>query len=93
MSEKTAITFRTSKENLAIIDEIARQGDRSRNYIIDEALNKYAKEHREYVLSIEKAIDEADRGESYNVEDVMGALMKDLQEITVEYYNNKVGQD
>jgi predicted transcriptional regulator len=56
------ISIRTDAEKLQAIDAMAAQRDRSRNYIINEALDRYLEEERDWVVRVKQGLAEADAG-------------------------------
>ncbi|MBN8534723.1 MAG: ribbon-helix-helix protein, CopG family [Rhizobiales bacterium] len=72
-----SITIRLDQEDkLEALDRLASAMDRSRNWIINRALDRYIAEQAWQVEEIQKAIAEADRGEFATEEQVEAAFAR-----------------
>jgi predicted transcriptional regulator len=78
MQETQAITVRTSEKNILSIDKIARLLDRSRNYLINEAIKSYIKTHQNQLKGVKLAMNEVKTGKTHSFEAVFEELEKDL---------------
>lgn len=74
-----AFTVRTETEVVHQLDHLADSLDRSRNYLVNQALKEYLNQHAWQFEKITQGIAAADRGELVDHDDVM-AEMEDLIE-------------
>jgi predicted transcriptional regulator len=65
----TTIRIDTEKQNK--LDEIAKRNDRSRNYIINQAIDNYLELQEYHEKRIKLAIKQADAGKFASAEDVL----------------------
>lgn len=70
----TSITIRTDPELGAKVAALAAAMDRSRNWIIEEALRQYVEAQAWQVEGIKDAMASLDRGEGIDHEDVMAEM-------------------
>ena len=66
-----AFTVRAESDIVHQLDSMAGALDRSRNYLVNQALREYLKTHAWQVEKITKGIAAADRGEIVDHDDVM----------------------
>jgi predicted transcriptional regulator len=72
-----SVTIRLDQEDkLEALDRLASAMDRSRNWVINRALDLYIAEQAWQVEEIQKAIAEADRGEFATDEEVTAAFAR-----------------
>jgi predicted transcriptional regulator len=72
-----SVTIRLDKEDkLEALDRLASAMDRSRNWVINRALDRYIAEQAWQIEEIQKAIAEADRGEFATDEEVDAVARK-----------------
>lgn len=72
-----SVTIRLDQdEKLQALDKLAKSMDRSRNWIVNRALDLYIAEQAWQIEEIEKAIVEADRGEFASDEQVEAAFAR-----------------
>lgn len=74
-----AFTIRTETDIVHKLDGLAESLDRSRNYLVNQAIKEYLETHAWQVDKITQGIAAADRGELIAHEDVMRE-MEDLIE-------------
>ena len=74
-----AFSVRTEQEKLKQIDTIAKAMDRSRNYIVNEALEGYLAWHADFVEKVMRGIEQADRGEGVPHDEVFDRLEARIQ--------------
>lgn len=67
---KTTISFRTDETRKDALDTIAKQQQRDRSFLINEALDNYLDVYQWQVEHIKKGIAAADRGEFASQEEV-----------------------
>ena len=79
MATPEAFTVRTEPEIIHQLDHMADSLDRSRNYIVNQALKEYLQHHAWQIEKITQGIAAADRGELVAHDDVMRE-MEDLIE-------------
>jgi predicted transcriptional regulator len=73
MSAKS-ITIRTEPEVVEKLSALAKSMDRSRNWVIEDALKQYLEQQARYVEGIEQAMASLERGEGIAHEDLMAEL-------------------
>ncbi|MDY0274919.1 MAG: ribbon-helix-helix protein, CopG family [Desulfomicrobium sp.] len=59
----TQISIRSNKNLVQKFDELAKETDRSRAYLINQAMEQYILREARQVAEIKKAIEEADAGD------------------------------
>lgn len=69
-----AFTVRTESDIVHQLDSMAGALDRSRNYLVNQALREYLKTHARKIEKITQGIAAADRGEVIEHEDVIKEL-------------------
>ncbi len=74
-----SITIRTEPEIVDKLSALAESMDRSRNWVIEDALKQYIEQQARYVEGVEQAKASLERGEGIAHEDLM-AEMDDLIE-------------
>ena len=78
MSEQTEpITVRATKETVSGIDALATALDRSRNYLINQALQQYVERNAWQVARIQAGIKDADAGRVTPAETVFEDIAKE----------------
>ena len=73
------ITLRTDAETLDRLDKLAGSLDRSRNYLMNQALKSYLDEQAWQIEEIKAGLEELDRGEGVSAEEaeaIMDAFKK-----------------
>jgi RHH-type transcriptional regulator, rel operon repressor / antitoxin RelB len=71
----TEINVRIADEaRLRQLDALAEATGRSRNYLVDEALNRYLDEESWQLAKIEEGLRQADAGEFFSTEDVTAGV-------------------
>jgi len=70
----TTITIRTDSDLAGKVAALASSMDRSRNWVIEEALRQYVETQAWQVEGIKAAIDSLDRGEGISHEQVMAEM-------------------
>lgn len=66
-----AFTVRTESDIVHQLDSLAGALDRSRNYLVNQALREYLKTHAQQIEKITQGIAAADRGEVIEHEEVI----------------------
>jgi predicted transcriptional regulator len=74
-----AFTVRAESDLVHQLDHLADSLDRSRNYLVNQALKEYLKHHAWQIEKITQGIEAADRGELVDHDDMMRE-MEDLIE-------------
>ncbi len=69
-----AFTIRADGETVRRLDQLAKQLDRSRNYLVNQAIQEYLDLHAWQIQKIEEGIAAADRDEVIPHEDVMAEM-------------------
>jgi predicted transcriptional regulator len=72
-------SVRTERDKLAEIDAIAKAQDRSRNYIVNEALDHYLRAEQQWIAQVNKGLAAAEAGD-FASEDEVSALFKDFED-------------
>ena len=67
---KETITFRVDHHKLAALDAIAKELDRDRSYLLNEAIENYIEMYKWQIEEINLAIAEADADDFANDEEV-----------------------
>jgi predicted transcriptional regulator len=75
-----SITVRVSDKMIQELDELARALDRSRSWVVTDALARYLAEERQWMAQIRKGIEELDRGEGIPHEEVMAEMRQMIDE-------------
>lgn len=70
------MSVRVSDEQALLLDSIAKTADRSRSYLIGQAVEQLLEENEWQVQEIKKAIQEADRGDFATEEEVNNVRRK-----------------
>ena len=70
----STITIRSNDNVLAQIDALAERLDRSRNYLINEALEAYLERHAWQIAEIEAGLAELDGGDSLSHEELKAEM-------------------
>jgi predicted transcriptional regulator len=71
MSKQSVISARVDAETLALVDEVASAYGRSRAWIVAEAVKRHVEQEREFLAFVQAGIDEVERGEYIEHEDMM----------------------
>jgi predicted transcriptional regulator len=70
MSKSVVITTRVTAEVAEQLDRLAARLGRSRAWVVEQAIKRYAEEELEYLSFIQVGIDAADRGELISQEEM-----------------------
>lgn len=73
-SGATPITIRAAKDRISELDAIAAATDRSRNYIINKAIEDYLDTHAWQMERIQAGIEDARAGRVHPAEEVHAAI-------------------
>ncbi len=76
MSSTIATTFRVEKDKIDKIDILAAKLKRSRNWVLNEALNSYLDYNSYFISEVEKGIQQADNKEFATDEEVNAVFRK-----------------
>lgn len=88
MSSQT-ITIRTESKTVKKIGSIARAMDRSRNWVIEDALRQYIDQQAWYLEGIEQARESLKAGKGIPHEDVMAEISELINERIGVYEENQ----
>ena len=88
MSAKS-ITIRTEPEVVEKLSALAKSMDRSRNWVIEDALKQYIEQQARYVEGVEQAKASLMRGEGIAHEDLMAEMDALIEEKVREYEAGK----
>ncbi len=80
-----AFTVRTESDIVHQLDHMAESLDRSRNYLVNQAIKEYLQSHAWQFEKITKGIAAADRGELIDHDD----MMRELEELIEEKAKTK----
>ena len=69
-----SITIRTEPEIVERLSALAKSMDRSRNWVIEDALKQYIEQQARYVEGVEQARSSLERGEGIAHEDLMAEM-------------------
>ena len=75
-----SITVRVREDMVQELDELARAMDRSRSWVVTDALARYLQEERQWMEQIRRGIEELDRGEGNPHEEVMAEMRQMIRE-------------
>jgi predicted transcriptional regulator len=70
MSTPRTISFRIDSEKVAELDQIAKNMDRDRSYLLNEAVERYLSEQRRFAAMVEEGLEASRRGELIDDEEV-----------------------
>lgn len=79
MMTTEAFTVRADGETVKQLDELASQMDRSRNYLVNQAIKEYLELHTWQLGKIEAGMAAADRGELVPHEQVFSELRASIE--------------
>ncbi len=74
MMSTEAITIRTDRRTVERLDELAKALDRSRNYVVKQALEAYLEEQSWQLQAIEEGLASLDRGAGRPHDEVMAEV-------------------
>jgi predicted transcriptional regulator len=66
-----SITVRVSEEIAAEIDALAATMDRTRTWVVSDALSRYLEDERQWLAEVRAGLEELDRGEGIPHESAM----------------------
>lgn len=75
-----AFTVRTESEIVHRLDQLASRLDRSRNYLVNQAIKEYLDLHAWQIEKIQEGIEAAEQGHTIPHEDVMAEMDNLIQE-------------
>ena len=84
MSAKS-ITIRTEPDVVEKLSALAKSMDRSRNWVIEDALKQYLEQQARYVEGVEQAMASLERGEGIAHEDLMAEMDALIEEKVREH--------
>lgn len=70
MNDPKTISFRIATERVEQLDEIARNMERDRSYVLNEAVDRYLEEYRRLAQMVENGRKDIRAGRVYSHEDV-----------------------
>ena len=79
MSNEKTISFRAVAETIDKLDSLAAAQDRSRSYLINDAINNYIELHAYQDALVRKGIEEMRRGRIVSHDEVVKRLRKRLR--------------
>ena len=88
MSAKS-ITIRTESDVVEKLSALAKTMDRSRNWVIEDALKQYIEQQARYVEGIEQAMASLEHGEGIAHEDLMAEMDALIEEKVREHEAGK----
>lgn len=81
MADRTA-SFRTDNEKLERLDRLAKAMDRSRSWLINDALERYMEYEEWFRTFVEEGIESLDKGKSIAHNDVMAEARRTVSKST-----------
>jgi predicted transcriptional regulator len=84
MSAKS-ITIRTAPDVVEKLSALAKSMERSRNWVIEDALKQYLEQQARYVEGVEQAMTSLERGEGIAHEDLMAEMDALIEEKVREH--------
>ncbi|HEC90632.1 MAG TPA: CopG family transcriptional regulator [Alphaproteobacteria bacterium] len=72
-------SVRTESEKLVEIDAIAEAHDRSRNFVVNEAIDRYLAEERQWVAKVNEGLAAAEAGD-FAAKDEVEVLFKGFED-------------
>jgi len=84
-----SITIRTEPEIVKKLSALAKSMDRSRNWVIEDALKQYIEQQARYVEGVEQAKASLERGEGIAHEDLMAEMDALIEEKVREHEAGK----
>lgn len=78
MSETHPISIRLSPEKTALLDQIAAQQDRSRSYLVKQAVDDFLTRYQAWIDGVQKSIDDADAGLGVPMEQAFAEIYAEL---------------
>jgi len=76
MSNEKTISFRADAEKIDALDSLAVAQDRTRSYLINEAITNYIELQSYQDALVRKGIEEARKGRVVNHEELLGRLRR-----------------
>jgi predicted transcriptional regulator len=70
MNTPRTVSFRIASEKVAELDEIAKTMDRDRSYLLNEAVESYLNQQREFAALVEEGREDVRQGRTLSSEDV-----------------------
>ena len=86
-----AFTIRAESDIVHQLDSMAGALDRSRNYLVNQALREYLKTHAKHIEKITKGITAADHGEVIEHDEVMKEMEAIAQPASGDDFFNYAG--
>ncbi len=71
-----AITVRISDETIQELDELAQAMDRSRSWVVTDALARYLETERLWLERVKRGTEEIERGEGIPLDEAMAELRR-----------------
>ena len=84
-----SITIRTESDVVEKLSALAKSMDRSRNWVIEDALKQYIEQQARYVEGIEQAMASLEHGEGIAHEDLMAEMDALIEEKVREHEAEK----
>ena len=84
-----SITIRTESDVVEKLSALAKSMDRSRNWVIEDALKQYLEQQARYVEGVEQAMSSLERGEGIAHEDLMAEMDALIEEKVREHEAGK----
>ena len=74
MAERATVTFHTTPETKARLDELAKVTRRSKSFLTNVAVEQYLAAEEDFVNSIRQGIEDADAGRSYSTKEALVSM-------------------
>ena len=78
MGERTTLTISTTPEIRRRLERLATALDRSKSYVMNEAIERHLAAEEEFVTAVQEGITDADAGRLYTTEEVQAAIRKSV---------------
>ena len=89
MSNNQTITIRTESETVEKISSIAQAMDRSRNWVIEDALKQYIDQQAWYIEGIKQAQESLRGGQGLPHDEIMGEISELIDEKIKAHEDNR----
>jgi predicted transcriptional regulator len=74
MSNYRTVSFRIAEEKVAELDQLAKNMDRDRSYLLNEAIDGYLDMQRRFLAQIERGMEDIRQGRVVDHDEVMAML-------------------
>jgi len=82
MADRATVTFHTSPETKARLDQLATITRRSKSYLTNVAVEQYLAEEEDFIAHVQAGIADADAGRTLTTEDLKRSLTEHIQKVS-----------